>query len=137
MTIEVLGTFDSKMAIRTVSGARRLDPLRKAHHPGDTVRIVFTDEVENAHEKAFRAFHVYRDEWAARVGYEPEYAKALLKYKYGITIPYVEGFRPPVEWTRGAFFEVDGKIVYAKSTTLYTADELGRLIEGVLKEMSE
>lgn len=137
MTIECEGTFDSKMAIRTISGASRLDLLRKAHHPGDTLRIIFTDEVENSHERAFKAFHVYRDQWAAQVGYEPEYAKALLKYKYGVTIPYVPGFRPPVEWTRGMFVEIDGKIVYEKSSTLYTAEELGRLIEGVLKEMAE
>jgi len=136
MTIECLGTFDAEMKIRNISAPGRLDPLRKTHKPGDVIRVVFSDETESAHEKAFRLFHVYRDQWAAQVGYEPEYAKALLKYRYGITIPYVEGFKPPVEWTRGAFFEVEGRIVYAKSTTLYTAEELGRLVEGVISEIN-
>jgi hypothetical protein len=135
LTIECLGTFDNQGNIRNISGKGSLDPLRRAHKAGDALRLIFSDEIESSHEKAFRLFHVYRDHYAAQQGLEPPYAKILLKYKYGVTIPYVPGFKPPVEWTRGQFVEIDGAIIYEKSTTIYTAEELNRLIEGTVSEV--
>lgn len=135
MVIETEGYLDEKGRIHNLTPGK-LDPLRKAHAKGDVIRLIFSDELENAHEKAFRLFHVFRDQYAAKEGLDPDYAKVLLKYKYGVTIPYVEGFKPPIDWVDAKFVEVDGGIVYEKSTKIYTADELGRLIEGTVGELN-
>ena len=135
MTIECIGYFDRNRNIH-VADRQKLEPLRKVHGEGEACRVIFTDEIEGAHEKAFKAFHVYRDQYANAQGLDKEEAKALLKMKYGVTVPYVEGFKPPVDWGRGRFAEVEGRIYYMKSSTTYTMEELTVLIQGTITEIN-
>jgi hypothetical protein len=135
MTIECAGYFDERGMIHNTE-PQRLEPMRKVHKRGEYVRIIFDDTEESTFLKAFKLFHAYRDQWAVQEGLEKDYAKALLKYRYGSgTLPWVDGFQPPVG-ERGSFLEVESRIYWMKSTTIYTGEELGVLIEGVIKELN-
>lgn len=135
MTVEVECVLNPKRQIELLS-PRRLDALKEAHHPGDMLRAVFTDETEGLHDRAFRLFHALRDEFADAAGLDKEEAKALLKHRHGKSIPYVDGFVPPLG-ERGGFFMVSGQLVWLKSTTVMTTDELSKLIMGAERDMGE
>ena len=136
MTVETEGVLDEHKRIKNLQ-PRELDSFREAHHPGDVIRLIFSDETEGQHEKLFRLFHVYRDQLAVARGEDKEQMKAFLKYKHGSgAIPWAPFFKPPLG-QRGAFLEVNGTIYWLKSTTVYTTDELGVLVEGTVKELNE
>jgi len=79
-------------------------------------------------EGAFRYFHLLRDRYAKAMGYSTEYAKAELKYSYGIYIVHDGSFSPP-PW-EGKFIELYNNYVFLKSTRVYTKGELINLIMG-------
>ncbi len=135
MTIEVVGFFDSKGKVH-LADQYALDPLRKIHKAGEACRVVFSDDLESKHEVLFRLFHKDRDIWANKVGYTPDYAKAWLKWKYGVSVPYRDGFKPPLDWKYCRFVEIEGQIHCLKSTLTYSYEELCRLEEGVLSEIN-
>jgi hypothetical protein len=135
LTIEVSGVLNAQKQIEILDKPR-LTPLKEAHQPGDVIRIVFSDEEEGLNAFASRKFHALRDEYADAMGYEKPYAKAVLKYRHGITLPYVDGFIPPIG-QRGAFLEVEGKILWCKSVTAYTMHEWTILILGTEKDIAE
>ena len=136
MTLELVGYFDKAGQIR-LADPGKLKPMRQVHKAGEAVRVIFNDEVESKHEGLFKAFHVYRDQYAAAQGLEAEYAKALLKLKYGPSVPYTTvDFRPPLDWKFCRFVEIEGRIYCLKSTLTYTAEELSRLIESTIAELN-
>jgi hypothetical protein len=135
MTIECSGYFDEKGNIHN-SDPKRLEPMRRAHKQGEYVRIIFDDSVESEHVSAFKKFHALRDEFSDATGYDKEEAKALLKSRHGKCIPYIDGFVPPVG-ERGEFFEVSGRILWLKSTTVMNTDELMKLILGTERDIAE
>jgi hypothetical protein len=136
MTVECQAAFDLQKRIENLE-PRLLDRFKAAHKPGDVIRLIFDDSQEGAHERAFKAFHALRDEYAVTFALDKEYAKALLKFRHGSgTIPWIEGFIPPVG-QRGAFLEVEGRIYWMKSTTVYDTEELMVLITGTQYELDQ
>jgi hypothetical protein len=136
MQIELSGVFNPSMQIELLN-RELLKGLRDAHKSGDVIRVIFDDSVERENDKLFRLFHVYRDQYANKQGLEKEYAKALLKFRYGAgVLPLRPNFKPPVG-ERGAFLEVEQRIYWLKSTTVYTNEEMGILIEGTVSEINQ
>lgn len=135
MTIECDGVFDDTGRILNLQ-PERLRAFKAAHHRGDVIRLIFDDTVEHAHPAAFKAFHAMRDELANKRGEDKHYTKTLMKLRYGVALPYIEGFTPPLG-VKGQFVEFEGKIYWAKSTTVYSSEELAILIEGVMRELSQ
>lgn len=136
MTIELECVFTDTKRIETLD-PQRLQGFKDAHKPGDVIRVIFDDSVEDGHSKLFKAFHVYRDQYAKDKGLDKEYAKALLKFKFGAgVIPWRPAFKPPVG-ERGSFLEVGERIYWMRSTTVYSTEDLGILIEGVISEINQ
>jgi hypothetical protein len=141
MTIEVHAVLDDKKRIEILDGDKpKLAPMKAAHKPGEVIRVIFSDEYESENAMASRKFHAMRDEYADGQGLDKEYAKALLKYRHGVTLPYMEGFKPPIG-PRGAFLEVEvageTRLFWMKSTTVYTTAEWVTLIMGTEKDLAE
>ncbi len=137
MVVELEGVFVGDVKRIELLKPDRLKGLKDAHKPGEVIRVAFDDTVETANEKAFRLFHVYRDQYANAQGLEKDYAKALLKFKYGAdVIPWRPNFKPPLN-QKGSFLEVEQRIYWMKSTTIYTTEELNVLIEGTIKEINQ
>ena len=136
MTVECQGVFDRFKHIFNLE-PEKLKSFRNVHAAGDIVRLIFDDDIENAHSDSFKAFHALRDQYAVTLGVDKEYAKAILKLRHGICLPFVEGFTPPITWKNGSFVELNDRIYYQKSTTMYSAEELAVLIEGTIKDMDE
>ena len=134
MTIEVQGVLNAQKQIEILD-KQKLVPMKEAHKPGEVLRIIFSDEYEGEHAMASKKFHAMRDEYADSEGLDKEYAKALLKYRHGVTLPYMEGFKPPVG-QRGAFLEVEERILWCKSVTVYTMQEWTILILGTEKDLA-
>ena len=138
MTIEVSGVLNAQKQIEILD-KQKLVPMKEAHKPGEVLRIIFSDEYEGEHAMASKKFHAMRDEYADSEGLDKEYAKALLKYRHGVTLPYMEGFKPPVG-KRGAFLEVfeagQPRLFWMKSVTVYTMQEWTILILGTEKDLA-
>jgi len=135
MTIECDAVFGEGGHILNLQ-PERLKAFKAAHTRGDVVKLIFDDTVEHSHPAAFKAFHAMRDELANKRGEDKHYTKTLMKLRYGVAVPYVDGFRPPLG-VKGQFVEFKDKIYWAKSTTVYSSEELAILIEGVMRELSQ
>lgn len=141
MTIEVQAVLDDKKRIDILEGDKpKLAPMKAAHKPGEVIRVIFSDEYGSENAMVSRKFHAMRDEYAVAKGLDKEYAKALLKYRHGITEPYMADFKPPIG-ARGAFIEIEvmgeQRIMWMKSTTVYTIQEWVILILGTEKDLAE
>ena len=90
-----------------------------------------------------RMLHKLIRDYAHEVGYDYEFAKAELKYRYGEWVPVpldLTDWEPPA-WA-GAFFEmypgtVHHTIVFMKSESEYTKEEERRLIDGTVSRCLE
>jgi hypothetical protein len=134
MIIEIAGYFDSDMRIMELNG-EKLAPMRAAHKPGETLRIIFDDSIEGEHGAASRYFHKIRDRYAQSAGLDYEEAKLLCKYRHGPTEPFIPGSPPPT-WGR-EIFEIYTNLLYIKSTVKYTTEEWNKLIEGTIRDCME
>ena len=136
MTVECQAVLTPDRRIENLE-PQRLGPFKAAHKPGDVIRLIFDDTPESSHDRAFKLFHALRDEYAAAQGLGKDYAKALLKFRHGSgTVPWMEGFTP-IPGQRGAFVEVEDRMYWLKSTTVYTAGELTILITGTQYELDQ
>jgi hypothetical protein len=108
--------------------------MRKVSH-GQVVYVQISTEPDQGASAQFKAFHAYRDEYAALAGLDNEYAKAELKAMYGVAYRWGPGFEPPSR--SGRFVEIHGEMQFLVSTLEYTDDELSRLIQGTQYLISE
>lgn len=82
-------------------------------------------------------FHAMAEELAQKTGYTKDEAKAQMKHLHGVTIPWREGFVPPVGRDGGFVQTASGDIEFQVSTACYTVAEFIPLIEGLERELAE
>lgn len=133
MTVKARYTSDGEKLIPVTNEQQVKRFLKK--HPGEVFTLYLDNEQSNQGEALFLKFHALRDEYAAIVGHENSFAKIELKHLYGVTYPWRQDFRPPKR--KGMFIQVYGDIEFQVSTTVYTQDELIRLVEGTQRAIEE
>lgn len=110
---------------------------------GETLKVL-RKFIEGHEKEAYRAeftpqnirslpanarFHAILTRYAAHVGLSMDDAKIQIKHAYGVAIPYIDGFIPPMR--EGVFVELYGMIEYQISTSVYTKAEMCRLMDGL------
>jgi hypothetical protein len=79
----------------------------------------------SASQQAFELFHALRDEYAAAQGLNKVEAKDTLCILFGVSIEDEGQLDIPRDWIACALW---GRRYLRKSTTLYTKDEMNKLI---------
>jgi len=113
-----------------------LGPLRQyvAGHEDELYRIEIKYNNKRSLPQNAR-FHAMATEWGKAVGHGMDEAKAILKHRHGVAIPFAAGFVPPTR--SGRFVELYGEIEFQVSTADYTKDEMAALMDGIERDIAE
>lgn len=113
-----------------------LDPLKQyvTGHQDELYRLELKYNNKRSLPQNAR-FHAMATEWGKAVGHTMDEAKAILKHRHGVVIPYTAGFVPPTR--SGRFVELYGEIEFQVSTADYTKDEMAALMDGIERDIAE
>lgn len=110
---------------------------------GETLKVL-RKFIEGHEKEAYRAeftpqnvrslpanarFHAILTRYAAHMHITLDTAKVQMKHDYGVCIPYIEGFIPPMR--EGVFVQLYNEIEFQVSTAVYTKAEMCRLMDGL------
>lgn len=113
------------------SDRQALSEFKRSLAIGQVVETEFRSDIEDPSDRARRYFHMIRDRYAQRMGYDKEYAKDELMVLRGVAMKLEDAADRPPAWT-GHPVTLWGQRYFRKSLREYTKKELTTLIEGTI-----